>query len=397
MPARQRSLAAICLGTALSLLGDTAIYTVLPTHTAEAGILLASVGILLSINRWVRLPLNSPGGYLIERLPRKPVFIAALLLGALSTGMYALPGGLGTLAAARVLWGIAWIGIWVGGNTIVLDIAGENDRGRTLGIYQIAFFAGGGGGALLGGILTDWIGYQPAMIVSALLQFTGALIPMAFLSETRGAQPSPLPHNRAAPAAEPRPRLELASAIALLGINRIAMEGFILATVSLFLQQRFGNAVPVGNGVIGGATLAGIALGGTTIISAVSAPLSGVQSDRNGSRWRTALLWLLPGIAGFALLPLGSPLAIAAGLVGVSASSGSNANLATALIGDLGRRGEHGRRLGVLFTIGDLGSAAGPLLAFRLLPAIGLEGVYLLAAGLFGGMGLVAGVWARLE
>ena len=43
-PARRRqALAAIGLGTALSLLGDAALYAVLPSHTAEAGVALASV------------------------------------------------------------------------------------------------------------------------------------------------------------------------------------------------------------------------------------------------------------------------------------------------------------------------------------------------------------------
>ena len=46
------------LGTALSLMGDATMYTVLPTHTAAAGIALSSVGILLGANRAVRILLK---------------------------------------------------------------------------------------------------------------------------------------------------------------------------------------------------------------------------------------------------------------------------------------------------------------------------------------------------
>ncbi len=173
------------------------------------------------------------------------------------------------------------------------------------------------------------------------------------------------------------------------------MEGLLLATIGLFIQQQFGETVRVGNAAIGAATLAGLAFGITTLVSALSAPLSGTQSDRSGRRWQTAARWLIPGVAGFAVLVLGTPLAIAAGLVGVSAASGSNANLATVLIGDLSVGGQHGRRLGVLFTLGDLGSAIGPVLAFGLLPLVGMAGVYWAAALIFGGMGVVAGMWAR--
>ena len=43
----------------LGLLGDTLIYAVLPLYHAEWGISLFMVGVLLSLNRWIRLFANS--------------------------------------------------------------------------------------------------------------------------------------------------------------------------------------------------------------------------------------------------------------------------------------------------------------------------------------------------
>ena len=54
-----------------------------------------------------------------------------------------------------------------------------------------------------------------------------------------------------------------------------------------------------------------------------------------------------------------------------------------ALIGDHTRANRQGRVLGALYTVGDLGSAAGPPIAYALMPWIELEGVYLLCGGLF--------------
>jgi len=69
--------------------------------------------------------------------------------------------------------------------------------------------------------------------------------------------------------------------------------------------------------------------------------------------------------------------------------------LSTALIGDLGQRRRHGRYLGLLYTVGDLSSAIGPLLAFALLPLWGITGLYWLNAALFVGLLAVAWYWAR--
>jgi len=111
------------LGTALSLMGDSTLYTILPTHTTEAGIALASVGLILGINRAVRLLLNGPIGLAYDRWPRRRLFVPALFLGALSTAVYAATHGFWPLLAGRLLWGLAWSGIWVGGTAIILDLS----------------------------------------------------------------------------------------------------------------------------------------------------------------------------------------------------------------------------------------------------------------------------------
>ena len=54
------------------------------------------------------------------------------------------------------------------------------------------------------------------------------------------------------------------------------------------------------------------------------------------------------------------------------------------------------RVLGIVFTIGDVGSALGPPLALILVPIISVAGVYKICAGLFGLAGIFA-VWQTLQ
>ena len=64
---------------------------------------------------------------------------------------------------------------------------------------------------------------------------------------------------------------------------------------------------------------------------------------------------------------------------------------------------QRGRRLGILFTVGDLTSAVGPPLTYGvplfglgtigLIPLLGLRGVYMLSAGIFAAMFLVTLWW----
>jgi MFS family permease len=91
---------------------------------------------------------------------------------------------------------------------------------------------------------------------------------------------------------------------------------------------------------------------------------------------------LAAGIAGFSLLTVGTPWSILAGIPLAALASGSNQSLSIALIGDLSTVDEQSKRLGMLFTLGDLASAVGPPLAYALVPVVGIRGNYLLSASL---------------
>lgn len=393
-----RVLLPVGLGTGLSLIGDTSLYAVLPTHADEAGVVLAGIGILLSANRFIRLFLNGPVGLLYDRFPRRPLFVLALFIGAVSTAFYALTMGFWPLFAGRLLWGVAWAGIWVGGNSIILDISHAHNRGRWVGFYQISFYLGASGGAILGGFLTDWLGYHSAMGVGAGLTLFGAIIALLFLPETRYMQPVP---NTAEPVAgdfagqkvKPTRWAELASAMGLMGVNRLVIPGILMPTFGLFLLQQMGDTVQIGSWAFGVASVTGLALGANALISMVSAPVMGGWSDKVRSRWQVVAGGLIPGVAGFGLLALSFPAALLLGIALAAVTGGSNQSLSTALVGDLSDEQRRGRRLGILFTVGDLASAVGPLLVYAIIPLLGLSLIYLLSAGLFGLMFGVALVW----
>ena len=388
-----QTLLVIGIGTCLSLLGDVSMYTVLPTHTLEAGITVAAVGVVLSANRWVRLALNGPMGIIYDRWNRRPFFVAALFTGAISTAIYGFTNVFWPILMGRLLWGLSWAGIWVGGNTIILDITRLDNRGRWMGFYQIAFFLGAASGSILGGTLTDIVGYHNTMKIHAGLTLLGAIIALIFLPETRRAipptQPDALKQRDIPIPSAPLTRIQLISATALHGVNRIVMAGILTSTFGLYLLENFGETIQISDQFYGVATITGIGLGSATLISMFSAPISGAISDRIKNRWRAASGGLLPGIVGLSLLAIGSPLTIMMGIPLTAATSGSNQGLSTTLVGELGQVDRRGRRLGGLFTIGDLMSAIGPLLAYALIPVVQLKGVYILAASLYASIFLV--------
>ena len=72
----------------LALLGDALIYAVLPVHAAAFGLTLFWVGVLLSINRFVRVLLYGAIVRITRRVGVRRACIISVFTAALSTAMY---------------------------------------------------------------------------------------------------------------------------------------------------------------------------------------------------------------------------------------------------------------------------------------------------------------------
>lgn len=385
-----RILLPLGLGTALSLMGDATLYTVLPTHTAEAGIALASVGLMLGVNRAVRLVFNGLAGTANDRWSRRWLFVCALFVGAISTAIYAVGRGFWPLLIGRALWGLAWSGIWVGGTTMLLDVTTWRDRGRWIGLYQTWFFLGSAGGSFVGGLLTDQVGYTATMWIGAALTALGGCAALIWLPETHSARPRQSGRTTRASSLSMLNNRGVWLAAALYGVNRFAIAGVLSATLGLLVQERLSWAQQV----IGIATLTGLLSAGRTVLSMGAAPLAGTLSDRLRSRWKVLAWGLAIAALGMFLMSQDGLLTLLPGIVFGAIASGGIQSLAAVLVGDWVQGHYQGRAIGLVHTVGDLGSAVGPPLAYMLLPWIGLSWLYLLCAGGFGAV-LALVFWTR--
>lgn len=376
----------------LSLLGDNTLYTVLPDPTiwSRVGLTLTWVGVLLGVNRIVRLIFNTWAGVLYDRLPRRRLLIGSLALGAVCNVIYALAFGPAPFLLGRVLWGLAWSGLSIGGNTVVLDVSTESTRGRNSGHFQMWFFIGVAVGALAGGTFTDLLGFQGWLWVSAAITGMAALFWYFKLPETRpadGSGTSRVPSWHEFPIRESLP-----AAVPVMAV-RFVFAGVMAATTILWLEQYVGRELSLVWIVVPLATLTGAFSAVRVLTSIVGAPLAGRASDRMGRRWPVIAIGLGAGAIG-AWLMGGSIIWLAlVGALLAALTAGSVQALAPAIIGDRVHEARQSRGLSVVLSLGDIASALGPPLALGLLTTLGISGVYRLSAVVLG----VAGVFALLQ
>ena len=373
------------IGTAISLLGDSTLYTVLPRLdiASEAGVTLAMVGVLLGANRAIRLLTNGLAGVLYDRFPRRPLLIASLFAGAVSTLIFAAGQGPALLLVSRLLWGVAWSGIWVGGNAFVLDVALPHNRGRLSGQYQTWFFLGTGGAALVGGVLTDFIGFRQGLLVSSVLTALAAVLWLVALPQMETpavARASKALGASTSARSGPFPWPAALSASVPLFVSRFVFAGIVSATLALWLTNMVGTGLLLNGFVVPLATLTGALVALRALVSLVGARRAGRFSDRRGRRWLAVAAVTLAGAAGTWLAASqAAGVAMAGALLAPVASGGIQA-VVPAIVGDEGHVSLRGRMLSVAYTLGDLGSAVGPALALALVAWLPISTIYHLSA-----------------
>jgi len=389
-PPRPERLVLLVGGTiGLAIVGDSYLYGTLPIEANNLGIALPLVGILLSVNRLVRLLSNTWASSVFEKLgPRRP-FVLATVVALLTTAAYGAGWGFIVFLLARMGWGIAWSALRQAGYQAVWT-GGDRAKGRLMGMLWGIIRLGSAFSVLFGGFLRDRFGYRTGVWgISAITVFA---IPIA-LSIRWPAEPTPSSRAPASFRQSWREALKTPPGRRLLlaGFVHSAFEGILISTTSLFLVGRLGGSelFPGLGARIG--TLAGFLLALRWTSDMVFGPVIGALSDRIGQA-RTlvvlaaVLLATILGVVGLS----GVSMILCLCVLFIS-SAGLMITLA-ALASSVALRAERPHLyVGVYATAHDAGSAVGPLLAYFATGLIGLAGQYLLAAVIL----ILAILWYR--
>lgn len=98
----------------------------------------ASIGAILSCYTVAALCIRPFSGYLLDTFARKPLYLVAYFAMATMFGGYLLATTLTIFITLRIIHGLAFGMVTVGGNTIVIDVMPSSRRGEGLGYYGLS-------------------------------------------------------------------------------------------------------------------------------------------------------------------------------------------------------------------------------------------------------------------
>jgi EmrB/QacA subfamily drug resistance transporter len=126
------------------------------------------------------------GGRLADLLGRRRVFMAGLVLFAIASLAGGLASNSGQLIAARAVQGLGAAILSPAALSIVATTFRDGaERNKALGIWGAVAGSGGAAGVLLGGVLTETLGWEWVLWVNVPIGIAAAAIAPSLIAETR--------------------------------------------------------------------------------------------------------------------------------------------------------------------------------------------------------------------
>ena len=179
MPLWRRTLSLLTVVQFSSALGFSIIFPFLPLYLQELGTsshlsIEVLSGLIYSVQA-ITMAIASPfWGAVADRYGRKPMVVRAgcggaviiLLMGFVQTGEQ--------LVILRAVQGLV-TGIIAACSALVAAVTPRERTGYAMGLLQLGLWCGVSTGPLIGGVLSDWIGFRATFVVTAIILFVSGL------------------------------------------------------------------------------------------------------------------------------------------------------------------------------------------------------------------------------
>lgn len=350
---------------------------VLPQFARSFDVSVTAASVVVSAFAFFRLVFAPAGGFLVDKLGERWVYMTGLLIVVVSTLATGLAQGYWQLLVFRGLGGLGSTMFTISAMALITRLSPPGARGRIAGLYATAFLLGNIGGPVLGGLLAGFGMRIPFFVYAGtLLVATGVVA--VFLRGGRRPSADGLGDEQE-PLLVREALLHSGYRAALISsfVNGWTSFGVRVAIVPLFAAANF----DAGAGIAGTA-LASFAVGTASVVS-----VAGWLSDRYGRRPMVIAGLVISGVTTFLLGWCDTvPLLIAASVIAGVGAGILNPAQQAAVADVIGAERAGGKVLATFQMASDSGAILGPVVVGLVVDRLGytvgfaVSGLLLLAA-----------------
>jgi MFS family permease len=186
---RDRSLSAVSQAGLVNNAVDGLAWAILPLLFAAEGLSVGTIGVLAALYPAVWCVGQLITGAWSDRVGRKPLIVAGMLLQGVALAVIAASRGFGPWACGSVLIGIGTALVYPTLIAAVGDVAHPSWRATAVGVYRLWRDSGYVVGALVGGVVADLFDLRAAVLVVAVLSVASGLVVAARMERRSHVRP----------------------------------------------------------------------------------------------------------------------------------------------------------------------------------------------------------------
>ncbi|MEC1525924.1 MFS transporter [Neobacillus niacini] len=376
----RKPIISIAVVTAVCLLGNEMLFIVMPLYWKFFGLTsLWQVGMLLSANRIIRIPLNPLVGWCYERFGNRLCIMVAVVLAAASTFSYGIVKGFWLLLFARCMWGIAWSLFRIGGYLTILSSSNSKTRGQYVGLYNGLWGLGTLIGMLVGGVLADLIGIQTATNLFGVLAACSILIVFRFIENTKERGPIRLMKKTKDFSIWQNKRIVSALVTGLL--VAFVVYGVFASSLSKLIELQLNKNVLILGISIGAGSLTGFIQALRTGWDPFLAPYLGRKADQKWGRLPILIIAIFAAAFCLGLLPVKLPMVLFIALLLLfQLVTTILITMSDSIAADLAEGHYQVTVISFYTFFSDIGAALGPLVGFAMIDVFGIQSLYWLTS-----------------
>jgi MFS family permease len=183
---RDRNLAAACQAGLVNNLNDGMSWGIYPLFFGSYGLGVAAIGVIKAVYPGVWGALQIVTGPLSDRIGRKGLIAGGMLVQAGGIWLTVLVPAYRAWLLGAVLQGLGTAMVYPTLLAVIGDVAHPAWRATSFGVYRLWRDLGYAVGALLAGLVADWLGMAAAIHVVAALTLLSGLVVLGRMRETLG-------------------------------------------------------------------------------------------------------------------------------------------------------------------------------------------------------------------
>jgi EmrB/QacA subfamily drug resistance transporter len=186
------TLIAVCTATFMLLLDITIVNVALPSIERDLDANLTDLQWVIDAYALTLAALLLTGGSLADRVGRRLVFVIGLVIFTVASVLCGLAGAPLTLNLARALQGVGGAFMFATSLALLASAYSGRDRGTAFGLWGATTGAAVAIGPLVGGVLTEGIGWEAIFFVNVPIGIAAVALTLALVGESKDPHASGL-------------------------------------------------------------------------------------------------------------------------------------------------------------------------------------------------------------